>query len=162
MNLESSKQPLHSDELPPYTTSNMESHTTHNTEKENNTYYSDGAKIIKADDARKLIATFYERTYGDALKCNLKSIFEYITTNSDRGTPELRFIPKLFAHNNFKTSTVKLKFKDTNEESIYYEKLCNDICDILTKNGYNVTLSKSDEQYGIPKYKYYNRFIIKW
>lgn len=66
----------------------------------------------------------------------------------------------------YKTNTpIVLDFKDKHLEAEYYEKLCNEIIDILQKQKYNASIVNDPSikiKYDIPGYDYHNVISIKW
>jgi hypothetical protein len=152
MGLVKSKSSRHMDEPPKY----------EKTSSNNNPYNLN--ETITAATAHAKVTKIYEERYKSVIKYNLKEIYKYIGKYTIEGKTQLEYVPCPRDYINQANSRVLLNLSNKQKESDLYKKMCDEICDILRKDGYDVELKTANEPYiyGIPRYSNHNAFFIKW
>ncbi len=152
MGLVKSKSSRHIDEPPKYDETNekQQSYNPYNIEK-----------TITAEEASELTKIMHEERYTIVIKSILKSIYDNIKTYTEQGKTTIMIV---FGSNEPAGSNFVLNFGDKNIEAIYYKRLCDEIYDILSKNGFIVEFYDPIDKwvYGIPNYAKFKAVDIKW
>lgn len=109
---------------------------------------------ISAVDAHKLAIDYCNNRYKEVMKEGFKWVYDIIKDKATNGNTNIRITPFSNHH--------KLNFPKTDElkEKQYYELMCNKLQKMLIEDGYKVKYEESDDEYGIPGYKYFTTFII--
>ncbi len=129
-------------------------------ENSNNPYKLN--KTITASQANAIAIQIYEERYKSVIKGHLEEIYKLIEKKTTKGTNILRYIPCAGDGTNITPYVLDLLNKQ--KESELYKNMCDEICDILRKDGYKVELIDGGDRwkYGIPGYDNHVEINIKW